>query len=106
MITLKGIVLSSDDNDIDELHRFAAKIVLSKSWFNLHPYPHYTVICPFRQQRAIDIFERRERKLKKYLENWLKISIFVLQWTNDLHIHNGLPAPVIQHQEEKGFVYA
>lgn len=62
MVYIEKIKLRSSSNNAEELHRFAAKIVVSKSWFNMEPYPHYTLVCPYRYDRAFDLIERIEKK--------------------------------------------
>lgn len=64
MIYIEGIKLKSDDST-EELHRFARKIVLGKSWFNIQPDPHYVLICPYKFKAAEDLIEKRNKKKDK-----------------------------------------
>lgn len=56
MVYLRGIKLTA--NRLDELHKIAHKVVLSKSWYNPDPFPHYTVICPFKQDKIKKLLEK------------------------------------------------
>lgn len=55
MVYTDGIHLVADE--LDELHRFARNITLSKCWFH-NPrgknHPHYDIICAHKLQRAYD----------------------------------------------------
>jgi hypothetical protein len=75
MVYLKGIHLMSDSTE--ELHNFARKIVVGKSWFHLAPEPHYDLICPHKIDRAVALIEKRaKRKVKIDLEITKEFSIF------------------------------
>lgn len=50
MVYIDGIQLRATTPE--ELHRFARKIVLSRSWFRKHPYACYDVICTHNRERA------------------------------------------------------
>jgi hypothetical protein len=57
-IKLKGIHLFADDTG--ELHTFARKVGLSRSWFHTLPIPHYDVICPFITDRILNQLRKRK----------------------------------------------
>lgn len=60
MVKLRGIHLVADS--IEELHHFAGKIVVGKSWFHSTPFPHYDLICPHKIERALIAIEKIEKK--------------------------------------------
>ena len=73
MIHLEGIFLYADSTI--ELHRFANKIGLSRTWFqpvvfvkNRKPEdntrPYYEVICPHRANMILAYIEKQIKKLK------------------------------------------
>ena len=73
MVYLEGIKLRSDK--IEDLHRFARRIGLSKTWFQVEPFRHYQVVNPHLIERAFDLgafwrdkqgkLVREERKKRK-----------------------------------------
>ena len=76
MIYLKGIHLTADSTE--ELHRFASRIVLGRSWFHPTPFPHYDIICPHKQERAYQAIEKiLEKKKKREKVDEVKINLEV-----------------------------
>lgn len=59
MIYFDGVVLRADE--YDELHQFARKIGVSKSWCSLHPIPYYNIICSFKRRMILDYIKRRNK---------------------------------------------
>lgn len=77
MVKLQGIHLVSDSTE--ELHEFARKIVVGKSWFHLTPYPHYDIICSHKIDRVLSLMDKIERKkdrvkaeIQDIFQNYLK----------------------------------
>lgn len=57
MIKLEGVHLKA--SSLEELHKFAARIVVSKSWFHLLPEPHYDIINSFKIRVIIDYIKNQ-----------------------------------------------
>jgi len=58
--------------DLDELHAFAARVGLKRSWFQGHTkYPHYDLVA-WRRQRAIQLgaVSVTVRELVKMANGW------------------------------------
>lgn len=76
MIYTDGIHLVADS--LQELHKFAYEITLSKCWFHNRRgkfRPHYDIICPHMLERAFDrgakLVDSKEivKILKRNIEN-------------------------------------
>jgi hypothetical protein len=62
-IYLTGIHMYS--SNLVELHLFARRIGLSKSWYQSSPYPHYEVLCSHRWNKAYDYGAKYVKKFGK-----------------------------------------
>lgn len=60
MITLDGIHLKASTTP--ELHEFARRLAISKSWFHYKPKPYYDVICPFKLEAIRSYIKRKNLK--------------------------------------------
>ena len=60
MIKLEGVHLKA--SNIEELHKFAARIVVSKSWFHFLPEPHYDIISPFKIKMIVDYIKNQRNR--------------------------------------------
>lgn len=65
MVNLKGIHLFAEE--VGELHTFARKVGLSRSWYHITPVPHYDVICPHIMNRISNYLTKTEKQ-----EKWKK----------------------------------
>lgn len=63
MVYLTHIFLTADSTI--ELHRFANKIGLSRTWFQPGDHPYYEVICPHRVQMIENYIEKLNKRLKE-----------------------------------------
>jgi hypothetical protein len=63
MVEFDGVWLKATSSE--ELHEFARKMGVSRSWYSVHPVPHYEVICAFRHEAIVRHINKRE-KIKNY----------------------------------------
>lgn len=57
MIEVKGIHITADNNE--ELHEFARKFLISKSWYSSTPVSHYEIVNPLKMEEIVKYLRKK-----------------------------------------------
>lgn len=57
MIEVKGIYITADNNE--ELHEFARKFLISKSWYSSTPVSHYEIVNPLKMEEIVKYLRKK-----------------------------------------------